>query len=250
MAYTRRRTVARRPRRRTYKRRTPMRYTRRKTRLPKDGVVIPRNPFVAPFKQRHRTTLRYNDALIISPPIGDDIVSGYAFRTSSIYDPDQSSFGHQPYGRDQISPYYVNYQVMGARISVTVNTSNQDNPIVWGITMIDTAASVSGLPVYTMQEYPNTVSTTQSGSANADSTPTRALSMRFSPTKWFAISKTGMQGNTAYSALMGANPQLTAYWQIWYGDMQGGTPTGSLVGRVTIEYDVLFSNPIYPAASS
>lgn len=246
----RKRRYTRRPRK-TYKRRyTPKRYTRRKTRLPNDGLIIPRNPFVAPFKQRHRTTLRYNDALIITPPIGEDIVSAYIYRTSSIYDPDQTSLGHQPYGRDQISPYYVSYQVMSSRISVTINSSNQDNPIVWGITMIDTASSVSGTPVYTMQEFPNTVSTTQSGSANADATPTRSLSMKFSPMKWFAISKTGFQGDPSYSALQGSNPDKTAFWQIWFGDMTGGTPNGSLVGRVTIEYDVLFSNPIYPASSS
>lgn len=72
--------------------------------------------------------LVYCEQLSLNPPVGAP--ARYDFRANSIYDPDLTSTGHQPMGRDQWSAYYDHYTVIGSKItckftSGSVGLSNQ-----------------------------------------------------------------------------------------------------------------------------
>jgi len=70
-----------------------------------------------PFPQKAHHVLRYSDTITLNPAAGSNAV--YAFRANSIYDPDRTGVGHQPYGHDTLSTIYKSYVVDKAVITLT-----------------------------------------------------------------------------------------------------------------------------------
>ena len=62
-----------------------------------------------PFGNNFTTTLNYADSYAISPAV----VPVHVLRMNSIYDPDYTTTGHQPMGRDQLAELYNRYRVLG-----------------------------------------------------------------------------------------------------------------------------------------
>ena len=65
-----------------------------------------------PFGSNFTTTLSYADSYAISPAT----VPVHVLRMNSIYDPDYTTTGHQPMGRDQLAELYNRYRVLGFRM--------------------------------------------------------------------------------------------------------------------------------------
>nr|WAE42382.1 MAG: capsid protein [Cressdnaviricota sp.] len=69
-----------------------------------------------PFPTMKTVKMRYCDNFVL------DAVSGgpatYSFRTNSIFDPNYTSTGHQPYGHDQWQAVYNHYEVVASKITV------------------------------------------------------------------------------------------------------------------------------------
>lgn len=67
--------------------------------------------------------LKYSDTFAISSAAG--VQTAYTFNLNSIFDPNSTGGGHQPYGRDQLATLYNYYQVYRCswRISVLNTTS-------------------------------------------------------------------------------------------------------------------------------
>lgn len=103
----RRRRIAR-PKRRAIRRRA------------KPTAVV--NKAIAPFPQRFFTKHKYSTTFTIN-----SLTPTYQFNINSLYDPDLTSFGHQPYGRDQMAQLYNKYRVYGVTYMITGFQAN--NPI-------------------------------------------------------------------------------------------------------------------------
>jgi len=174
-----------------------------------------------PFPSRATALLRYNETIEIAPTTG---VSGhYLFRANSIFDPNFTGTGHQPYGHDTYQSIYNHYQVLKATCVVTpVNAVD----CVFGCTITDDTNVQSDFDG--VKETKGTVmSTNNSGGTSRSIVQTYKIKDQFS---------TGNQAET--SALFGSNPSDGEYFDIW---ACGGTTGSSVEQRllVTISYDVL-----------
>ena len=70
-----------------------------------------------PFPAKAHYTLRYSDQITLNPGAGANAT--YNFRANSIFDPDYSGVGHQPYGHDNLQNIYDGYVVDKAVITFT-----------------------------------------------------------------------------------------------------------------------------------
>lgn len=116
---TRRRAPVRR------KRRTKFRRQRKIGR----SLVVNRSPM--PVAPRFITRLKYASQFSSTGlTIVAGVLSDYHFRINSLYDPDSSATGHQPYGFDQLIALYGNYRVFATSWIVTVPSSSQPLTVV------------------------------------------------------------------------------------------------------------------------
>lgn len=83
----------------TYKRRAKRNYTRNYT-------TLSRGP--NPIGQRFMTRLKYADTI---QKTATTLMADQIFRLNSIFDPDLTNAGHQPYGHDQLVNLYNRYRV-------------------------------------------------------------------------------------------------------------------------------------------
>ncbi|AXH74322.1 MAG: putative capsid protein [Cressdnaviricota sp.] len=70
-----------------------------------------------PFPAKAQYTLRYSDQITLNPVAA--ATSHYHFRANSIFDPDRTGVGHQPYGHDTLQGIYKSYVVDKAVITLT-----------------------------------------------------------------------------------------------------------------------------------
>ncbi len=82
-------------------------------------VTIPR--MVNGFPPEMQVKMKYVDSYAITMSAGVGIV--YQYRLNSIFDPDLTSTGHQPYTRDTWAAVYGSYCVQNCRYKVTMASS-------------------------------------------------------------------------------------------------------------------------------
>lgn len=90
------------------------RYSKKRTavkkmwkRRPRGRRTVNVNRALSPFAQRYITKLKYSQPFVI-----DNFTPNYQFNLNSIFDPDRSGVGHQPYGFDQLAAIYNRYRVI------------------------------------------------------------------------------------------------------------------------------------------
>ena len=72
------------------------------------------------FPDRHVARLKYCDFVTLNATAsGSAVPLIHHFRANSLYDPDQSSSGHQPRGFDELAAIYDHYCVIGSKIKVS-----------------------------------------------------------------------------------------------------------------------------------
>jgi len=88
-----------------------------------------------------RTKLRYADNISqTSGASAGTFGSEWAFRLNSLYDPDYTYTGHQPYGFDQLASLYYSYRVEGVRVRVTWSDPSRDGLYVAQVVTPSTAS--------------------------------------------------------------------------------------------------------------
>jgi len=177
-----------------------------------------------PFPRTMRAVLRYSetvnlDATALTP-------AHYVFRAGSIFDPNYTGVGHQPYGHDTYQSIYNHYRVVKSVCKIS-NASNGANNII-GISLTDDV-SVQ-LDYDTLREVKPTKFIPLAGGRNP-----MTLSMEYNSAQSFPG-----QGQ-ATTALFGNNPAEEMYFDIWsQGNLTTNNPDAVAVA-VCIEYYVEFS---------
>lgn len=69
------------------------------------------NRALKPFPQRFITNMKYSETFVLSPALNNGL---FYFNLNSIFDPNQSGVGHQPYGHDTMASLYNRYRVLSA----------------------------------------------------------------------------------------------------------------------------------------
>jgi len=92
---------------RVRKMRKPMRRFKRKF-ARKTALV---NRALAPIAQRYITTMKYSEIFTLNALNGYQ----YQYNLNSIFDPNRTGTGHQPYGHDTLQTLYNRYRVIGCK---------------------------------------------------------------------------------------------------------------------------------------
>lgn len=87
-----------------------------------------------PFPAQATAIMRYSTVVSLNPSTGATAVQ--LFRANSIFDPDFTGIGHQPYGHDTYQTIYNHYNVRESTITMTP-TNNV--ACIYGITLTDDA---------------------------------------------------------------------------------------------------------------
>lgn len=186
--------------------------------------------FFDPFPGTMRAVLRYSETAFLNPGAGG--TAHALWRANSIYDPNYTLGGHQPYGHDTFEAIYNHYRVIKATAKVTwlgLPLPAQLPGAFVGITITDDA-SVSGT-YDTVRE----VKPTKYAVMNSSVEPV-SLNQTFVADAMF-----GKQAGDKLTAKMGGDPADQAFFDVW---AQASNPTedlGTIQCVINIAYYVEFS---------
>lgn len=179
----------------------------------KRTMVGPMKNYVAndPFRPWMNCKLSYTQTTVLATGIslfGTEQV----FRLNSLYDPDFSGGGHQPYGFDQLNGIYRKYIVSAVLIEVTMFDPATDGLIIGCIVQPSSATysltgkdkdAIQELPMSVLKRVPNT------GSQKA------YFKQYCLMATLEGLNKVQYQANLAeYAALTNASPTLTPYMRL------------------------------------
>lgn len=183
---------------------------------------ISRPYYFDPFPQQMRAVLRYAESVSMDAPAG--IAGAYLFRANSIFDPNFTGTGHQPYGHDTYQSIYNHYVVDRAVITVTANSTPVN--CSFGVSLTDDSAV--SLDFDQVKETKNT----RFAALNGQSAPV-TLNLSYNKNSMFKHDT-----DSSVGAAFGANPSEQAFFQIWHtGNLPGNNPP-ALALQVTITYYV------------
>lgn len=174
-----------------------------------------------PFPAKATAMLRYAETITLAPTAG--VPDTYIFRANSIFDPDYSGVGHQPYGHDTYQSIYNHYKVNYATIVITPMDSSAGT---LGCSITDDT-TVSGS--YTgIKETKGTRMIPLNGGVNIQ--PGKVIQY-YNKNQVFAPDVDGTGAN------FGANPSEGAYFHVWF-TAKNQTASASCAVNVQITYNV------------
>lgn len=167
-----------------------------------------------------------------------------AFRMNSLFDPNFTLAGHQPFGYDQMGALYNRYTVYKVTIQVRIveiNTSNSPELII----NVRPSASVYNLTnkkVWEELERPENVMITGTGELK-----------QWNQTLYIAdiegVTRNKVYSEDSFSAISGNNPGRTPYLSVAVGSVTGSTPS-TLTCIVCLEFHTIWSGPAAGLARS
>lgn len=181
-----------------------------------------------------RTTHRYVQAGVIVSSTGS--LGIQQFRANSLFDPDLTGTGHQPYGFDQFKAYYATYMVTSSKISLECIAIT--SPTLAGV--MTSSESSTG---FTDAIFYGEPGRGQSGIVSPVFGNTRNFEARWS------LADIPNHDPSEYSALVGASPANSDFFTVFTQDSFTLAATPTLYWAVCIEYQVTWKDPITVASS-
>jgi len=209
----------------TKKRRIPM--AKRAKAWPTSTVGRPR-----PFPIRMGATMRYCTTVSATQSVGS--VANFNFSCNSIYDPDITGTGHQPYGHDTYADIYNQYTVLRSRLRFTPTLAVASTAITYGVGI---EPGTTGLPATdTWAEKPTYLvqGNNQAYAMNGN----KPLTIWWNRAKRFPHNDIYRQ----LSAPFGSNPSEMEIFNI-VAQKSDGTALGTIYLFVEIEYWVEMYEP-------
>ena len=211
--------------------------TRRRLRFPRTRSLNPRRSTGLP--QRMLANHSFCDTIRLNPGAGSAAL--YQYRANSVFDPDKTGAGHQPYLHDQLAAQYSNYKVVGSTISCRFTIGNHlaagtgSNCIVG----IDLSSSSTMYTTHlAMMEHGTTVWRSMPGSNTTTNTCGLKRSYKLSRFTPAAGERRDDFGGTA----VGADPTLSAYFNIYAWGQNVQDNPGFVDCCIKIVYHVLWSH--------
>lgn len=151
--------------------------------------------------------LKYNDTGFVGDTLSPTYNTNHAFRGNSMYDPDETGVGVQPYGYDQITGLFGVFRVVGSKIRIYFRQENQAAGAI-KVCLLATTQTITTTDIADLMQRPGTkaVSVTL-----ADDTRKQKLKS-YKSTKWLypEISP----GDAGFNHQLGGNPVYQWYWTI------------------------------------
>lgn len=201
------------------------------------------NRALQPYAQRYICKMKYAESVTVTTGGGTN--ARYAFNLNSIFDPNRTGTGHQPYGHDQAQTIYNRYRVIGCKWAVSV--SNISNTIQYQ------NCQLSALPANTdsgfvlnseIRENPRARYLVQSTQA-----PVRTLTGYVDIKSLMGRNKSQYMADDNYQAQFGASPSELAVLNIQAGNLADLPETQTYAFMVELVYTVeCFDGKVLPAS--
>lgn len=200
--------------------------------------------------QKMTIDLDYVD--VVSIDAGSASIASHVFNAAGIFDPDETSTGHQPLGRDQYSAFFNKYRVLSSSIKVTpvVDAAANVVPALYGVFRDNDATLNFALGTHIIEDPRNTGGWGMhvglaSGVGHNGNAKLNQVRTNFNAKR--DLAPEGLNDAT----IVGANPSgavTTTFYQVWASSILGNNP-GSLDFLVEIKYRVEYTDPIFLAQS-
>jgi hypothetical protein len=189
----------------------------------KGGSLTVRLPRQLPFKMI--STMRYATTVRLDASIGT--AATHVFNAASIYDPDVTAVGHQPYSHDEFAAIYAHYRVLSSKITVrgAANGSSSTGNNILGIRVDPEATAITNIDL--VREKLNSRYTVISGDS---------LGM---VTHYYDSKKAFPVNVSQLNATFGANPTSDTYFHVFVSSLNSTVDPVSVDLCVEIEYKVL-----------
>lgn len=207
------------------------RFTRRKygkTRFSRKSKTTNVNRALKPFASRYITKMKYSEAFALSAGVAWSQV----MNLNSIYDPNATGTGHQPYGHDQLLPIYNRYRVISC--SYVINCYNATSPIRFGCLPCNSTPPMNNLSE--LCENPRAKFGIQIPGGSS-----RTVKGKVYIPSLMGRNKSQYMADDRFQAQMGSSPLEEAILFITAQTMTDSSVDTSLV--VTLEYTVEFFDP-------
>lgn len=184
------------------------------------------------------TKLNYTTHLALTSTSG--AIGYYYFNLNSVYDPDHTGVGTQPYMRDTYATLYKRYAVSGAKIKMICSTDGNYDILLTARQIPDSAVALSDIELEI-----------QRGAMKAIVSPgrgPRTFKNYYSVSKAYGVSKYRVMNDDVFTSAVGASPGRPLYLGLCY-NTQDRTNTAVLHVEVQITYYVKFYNFVDQAAS-
>jgi len=229
MAFKRKRTYSR--KRPAYKRRRKSLYRkkRRYRRKFRNSLGVPAS-FPSSIKY---AKLRYVEDIKLDTA-APGVLSHYVYRCGSIYDPNYTGTGHQPYSYDTYATLFNHYCVLGAKLTVR----NSPNSSVVNPIYIGTHLSPGVTPAYTTPAEFVEARKGTSALWNMNNRPI-TLTCKYSAKKYFNLQSV-KDNIDRLGSPFGGNPVEDAFFITWYTCQEAAVAWRA---QFIIDYIVMFSEP-------
>lgn len=182
-------------------------------------------PLWDPFPAQAIARMTYSEVITLQPAAAG-LVSFNLFRANSIFDPNMSGVGHQPYGHDVYEQIYNHYRVLSATCTLRPTVGGN---CIYGIALSDDT-SVE-LDYDTVRE----MKTSRYASMMNNGGPLYGVTQYYGEKQVF-------DGRTADTqALFGQNPADQQFFHIWKTEKDKNTNPSSTSFMLTITYTVRMS---------
>lgn len=188
-----------------------------------------------PFPPEHRAKLRYSSYVVGDPAGGaveNQLISG-----NSIFDPDATGVGEQPYYFDQLTAIYKNYFVVRSSVKIIVTSTSAIFARCVLLPLLETGSLSSDS--YETSEQPFAKTTMVSG--NSAGPVIARLKSSMDTHRIIGISYQQALGRESLHSDYTTNPVYRWYWAIQVQDVGNLTSTLSCFVEYVVTYDVIFS---------
>jgi len=200
------------------------------------------------FPRTLRRSLRYAESFGLTTGASGGCGAEQAFILNSLFDPNYTGTGHQPYGFDQISPLYASYLVHAVKVTLLVSTIGgtaeialvyKYEPNLGGVALLNqTIDRVTEAPM---------IGTAMLGPSGVDRA--RAVQLNLKMHQVFGVTAAQYKDEmTTYGALTTATPTANALLRVSVASYSGSAGISATV-QFICDFDCEFFNPVQAAQS-
>lgn len=219
--------------RQNVKRRRIVRAKRRYQRVKRRKTLPMYRTMGGQFKAR-KVNHRYVDRVTLAPTLGAQAI--HRFRANGMYDPDQTSTGHQPMFFDQMTALYDHFVVIASKIQVNFVLNECTSGVICTLTLDDDTSTYTSNKPEAMVEGGRTAW----GIGTPDDRNQIILSRSFSPKRFLGRSKPLSDPELKGSS--SGDPTEQAYYVVGVESTDGATP-GNIRCWVEIDYVAVWIEP-------
>lgn len=206
---------------------------RRMKKFGKQRATININRSLQPFAQRYICKMKYATQLTNTGPGGAGW-STYRFNLNSIYDPDQTGLGHQPYGHDTLASLYNRYRVIKCSYTISAIATGATSGNMYTVCAALPSNEIHSISrIEDAQETPKCRFITQ-----APNSGLKVLKGTVHLPSLVGRSKEQYMSDDRYQATYGASPNELAILNVYTGLLNGAAETVTTQLNVVLEYTV------------